>query len=125
MKKIVFILFQIVFLYLFSFLGTLIVEMLSIPFPGSMLGLILLFICLQLKIIPVSYIKDGAGFLLAFLALFFVPATAGIMEYPHFLSWTGGLMLFSLIASTIFTIFITGRVCEFFLKKWTKEEMAS
>ena len=125
MKKMVFILFQILFLYLFSFLGTLVVEKLSIPFPGSMLGLILLFICLQLKIIPVNFIKDGAGFLLAFLALFFVPATAGIIQYPQFLSWTGGFMLLSLIVSTVFTIFVTGRLCEFFLKKWAKEDVSS
>lgn len=122
MKRICLIVIQVLFLYLFSYLGNLIVKLLNVPFPGSIVGLILLFICLQLKIIPVNFIKDGAGFLLAFLALFFIPATVGIMEYPEFLSLTGGLMLLSLIVSTIFTIYLTGKLSEFLLKKWSKED---
>ncbi len=124
MKKIGLIVFQILFLYLFSLLGTLLVQFLSIPFPGSIVGLILLFACLQLGIVSIDFIKEGAGFLLAFLALFFVPATVGIIEYPQFLSKTGGWMLLSLMISTVFTIFVTGRLCEFFLKKGKKEETA-
>ena len=45
-------------------------------------------------------IKDGAGFLLAFLALFFIPATVGIMDYPELLSWAGLGMVLAIVIST-------------------------
>ena len=70
-------------------LGSYIVGLLPFSFPGSIAGLFILFACLILKIVPVNLIKDGAGFLLAFLALFFVPATAGIMDYPVFFRRAG------------------------------------
>ena len=87
MVKVIRIVFQVIILYFFSFLGSWIVQILSLQFPGSIVGLLLLFVCLYFRIIPVELIKDGAGFLLAFLALFFIPATVGIMDYPELLSW--------------------------------------
>ena len=112
MIKIIRVALQVIILYLFSFIGSWIVQILSLQFPGSIIGLFLLFSCLYFKIIPVELIKDGAGFLLAFLALFFIPATVGIMDYPELLSWAGLGMVLSIIISTIITIVITGRFCQ-------------
>jgi len=98
------------------------VHSLSLQFPGSILGLLLLFGCLYFKIIPVELIKDGAGFLLTFLALFFIPATVGIMDYPEFLSWGGLGMIISIVISTIITIIITGRFCQYLEGKLLEKE---
>lgn len=122
MVKIIRIMLQVIILYLFSFIGSWIVQSLSLHFPGSIVGLLLLFGCLYFKIIPVQLIKDGVGFLLAFLALFFVPATVGIMDYPELLSWTGLAMVFSIVISTIITIIITGKTCQYLEKKIVEKE---
>lgn len=122
-KKIGRIIFQVIILYLFSTLGSFIVELLPFSFPGSIAGLLILLACLLLKIIPANLIKDGAGFLLAFLALFFVPATAGIMDYPELASVTGVLTIIALIVSTMFTIVVAGKVCQYFESKIVGEEM--
>ena len=121
-KKLSRIIFQVIILYLFYMLGSYIVELLPFSFPGSIVGLFILFACLILKIVPVNLIKDGAGFLLAFLALFFVPATAGIMDYPELISVTGLLTIITLIISTILTIVISGKVCQYFEGKMIEEE---
>lgn len=122
MIKVIRIVLQVFILYLFSFVGSWIAESLGLQFPGSIIGLLLLFGCLYFKIIPVEYVKDGAGFLLAFLALFFIPATVGIMDYPELLSWTGLGMVLGIIISTIITIVSTGKFCQYLERKLLEKE---
>ncbi|MER2076904.1 CidA/LrgA family protein [Psychrobacillus psychrotolerans] len=123
MVKVIRIVFQVIILYLFSFIGSWIVQSLSLQFPGSIAGLLLLFVCLYFRIIPVELIKDGAGFLLAFLALFFIPATVGIMDYPELLSWAGLGMVFAIVLSTVITIIFTGRFCQYLERKLLEKEL--
>lgn len=122
MVKIIRIVLQVIILYLFSIIGSWIVQSLSLQFPGSIIGLFLLFSCLYFKIIPVDLIKDGASLLLTFFALFFIPATIGIMDYPEFLSWAGLGMVVSIVISTIITIIITGVFCQYVEGKSIKKE---
>lgn len=123
MVKVIRIVFQVIILYLFSFIGSWIVQSLSLQFPGSIVGLLLLFVCLYFRIIPVELIKDGAGFLLAFLALFFIPATVGIMDYPELLSWVGLGMVLAIVLSTVITIIFTGRFCQYLERKLLEKEL--
>ncbi|MGE7934189.1 CidA/LrgA family protein [Viridibacillus arvi] len=111
------IIFQMVILYVFSFIGTTIVNLLGVKFPGSIVGLLILLALLLSKIMPVSLIEEGAGFMLAILPLFFVPATVGVINYPELLSLHGILLLLTVIASTICTIIISGRICKIIEKK--------
>ncbi|SER59519.1 holin-like protein [Psychrobacillus sp. OK032] len=122
MKKYIRIVLQICILYLFSLLGSFIVQILHIKFPGSIVGLLLLLGCLHLKVIPVQLIKEGAGFLLGLLALFFVPSTVGVMNYPELLSINGVLLISSVIVSTVLTVIITGRICQYLEGRKTREE---
>ena len=124
MKKYIRIVLQICILYFFSFLGTFVVEMLHIKFPGSIVGLLLLLGCLHLKIISVQVIKEGAGFLLGILALFFIPSTVGVMNYPELMSINGILLVLSVIISTVLTILITGKLCQYLEGRKAGEEEA-
>lgn len=123
MVRVIRIVFQVIILYLFSVTGSWIVQSLSFQFPGSIVGLLLLFVCLYFRIIPVELIKDGAGFLLAFLALFFIPATVGIMDYPELLSWAGLGMVLAIVLSTVITIIFTGRFCQYLERKLLEKEL--
>ncbi|GIN69567.1 hypothetical protein J14TS2_00420 [Bacillus sp. J14TS2] len=120
--KIFVIILQICILYLFHFVGTVIQNFFHLVIPGSIIGLILLFICLCLKIIPVKFIESGAGFLLGILMLLFIPATVGIMDYPSLLSLHGALLVIAILLSTIISIIITGMAGQFFEKKAQKGE---
>ncbi|WP_313891427.1 CidA/LrgA family holin-like protein [Psychrobacillus sp.] len=122
MSKYVRVVAQIIILFLYSLLGTFIVESLHIKFPGSIVGLLLLLLSLQFKIIPVNLIRDGAGFLLAILPLFFIPATVGVMNYPELVSLQGLMLVISVIISTIFTIGVSGRICQYLENKESAKE---
>ncbi|MHC0038779.1 CidA/LrgA family holin-like protein [Pseudoneobacillus sp. C159] len=108
---------QICLLYLFFFIGTVIHNFFHTIIPGSINGLILLFICLCLKIIPVKFIEHGAGFMLSMLTFFFIPATVGIMNYPSLLSLKGLLFFLVVLLSTVISIAIAGTVSQYFEKE--------
>src|SRR5699024_105133 len=56
-------------------------EIFHLMIPGSVIGLVLLFILLISGIVKEKYIRSGANFMMKHLVLFFVPATVGIMGY--------------------------------------------
>ncbi|MFP7168846.1 CidA/LrgA family holin-like protein [Terribacillus sp. 7520-G] len=116
------IIIQVAILSVFSVAGTMVHNLLHIPLPGSIIGLILLLICLSCKWIPVSLISDGAGFLLAILPLLFIPAMVGIMDYPSFFSIHGAILTAVVIASTVITIITAGAVSQFMEKKINKRK---
>ncbi len=78
------------FIRIFLYRGA-VQQFFHLPIPGSIIGLILLIICLSVKIIPVKMIEDGAGFLLSFLPLLFIPAMTGVINYPSLFSASGTL----------------------------------
>ena len=120
--KTLIIVLQICILYIFSYIGNVIQNFFHLIIPGSIIGLLLLFACLCLKIIPVKWIETGAGFVLSILVLFFIPTTVDIMNYPSLLSFHGALFVLAILVSTIFSIAITGVAGQFFEKKAHKRK---
>lgn len=82
MKKTIKILLQVAIIYLVymagDFLSTLISPILNIP--GSLMGMILLFIFLCTNIIKLPMIEDTGNFLLKYMGFFFIPLTAGLID---------------------------------------------
>lgn len=120
--KILTIVLQICILYIFSFIGTFIQNLFHLVIPGSIIALLLLFICLCLKIVPEKWIENGAVFLLSILMLLFIPTTVGIMNYPSLLSIHGVLLVVAILLSTIISIAIAGTASQFFEKKAQKRK---
>ncbi|MDD3347877.1 CidA/LrgA family protein [Oscillibacter sp.] len=54
---------------------------LPIPFPASVISLLLLLALLVLGVVKVDHIREKADFLLGNLGFFFVPVSVGIMNY--------------------------------------------
>ncbi|MFC7685562.1 CidA/LrgA family protein [Ureibacillus sp. GCM10028918] len=108
---------QILILYVFYYIGVFIVEITGLPLPASILGLVLLAFCLQMKWVKVEYIREGAGFLIAFMTLFFIPPIVGIIDYPQLLSVEGFLLLGTVFVSTLFAILISSKFSEIIEKK--------
>lgn len=117
LKRVVRIIVQIGILHIFYYMGVGIVALLHVPLPGSVIGLLLLALSLNFKIIKVAYIQDGAGFLIGVLTLFFIPATVGVIDYPELFSTTGLLIMLAVIASTLISIYVTGLLSQIVEKK--------
>ncbi|WHY72362.1 CidA/LrgA family holin-like protein [Fictibacillus enclensis] len=102
------IILQIAILYAFSLIGEWVHNLLHLPVSGSIVGLILMLICLTFKIVPVKIVEDGASFLLSFLPLLFIPAMTGVMNYPALFSGKGLVLLLIVVLSTIVTMVAAG-----------------
>lgn len=81
--------------------------------PGSIMGMILLFLALSCGLLKEEQIKDTSDFLLKNIAFFFVPASIGVMGY--FTSDLISLMVIAII-STIFTMTVTMLITQFLTK---------
>lgn len=85
--------------------------------PGSVIGMILLFAALCLKIVKPERIKPVAKFLCDNMALFFVPAGVGIVNALDILSKYWQAVLVACAVSTIVVIVVVALVQEWFEKK--------
>ncbi|MDY0409897.1 CidA/LrgA family protein [Virgibacillus soli] len=108
MKKLGIIIIQVLFLHVFLFLGMALKHVLSLPIPGSMFGLLLLFLALSFRIVKIEWVEQGASWLMAELLLFFVPSAVGIVNYQQIMSMQGLEIVLLITISTIIVMGLTG-----------------
>lgn len=63
-----------------SFIGELLNHLLPLPIPASIYGIILMFLCLEFKIIPLNAVEETGRFLIETMPLMFIPAGVGLLE---------------------------------------------
>lgn len=95
-------------LLLFQCAGEVLVRALKLPFPGPVLGMLLLLIALLVRgrKPPVGLHEAGHG-ILRHLSLLFLPAGVGVMLYYRSLTAAPVSMLVVLITATVATIAAT------------------
>ncbi|AIQ17646.1 MULTISPECIES: CidA/LrgA family protein [Paenibacillus] len=112
--KIIRIIAEVGILYAFYLAGDYLQKLLHLPVPGSIVGLLLLFILLLCKIVPLKLIENGSSFILAYLPMFFIPATAGIMNHLDIFSGRGLLLIAILVVSSVLTMVVTAHSSQWF-----------
>ena len=108
---------QIFYILLFYFLGELTSLLTGRIIPGSVIGMVLLFVALQCKFIHEEQIKETANFLTSKMILFFVPVGVGIMNFPlEILKQNWAFLIISPILSTL----LVAACVAFIFEKWGK-----
>ncbi|MGG3673879.1 CidA/LrgA family holin-like protein [Bacillus nitratireducens] len=105
-------LLQVGVLYMFSLVGVWIQEVFHLSMPGSLIGMLILFLLLSTRIVPLKWFEVGAEKLIVFLPLFLIPSTTGLMEYGSFLLSKGSIMFFLVVISTLVTLIVSGCVSQ-------------
>ena len=111
--KFLILLLQFIFIYGFFFLGQLLRELFSIPLPGSIIGFMLMFTALLLKLFPLRFVESTATLLLSFLPLYFIPATVGVIEYLGVFAGKGFFLIGLIIVSTLLTMAASGSTSQY------------
>lgn len=90
-------------------LGELLSRALNLPFPGPVVGMVLLLLALQWPVVrePVATCAD---FLLSHLSLLFVPVGVGVMTHLALVTQYGGRMLIVIVLSTWMGLAVTAWV---------------
>ena len=94
-------------------LGELLSRGLALPFPGPVLGMLLLLLALRLPLVRAP-VAACAGFLLSHLSLLFVPVGVGVMTHLGLLGQYGLRMLAVIVLSTWIGLVVTALVLRSF-----------
>ncbi|MCY7040600.1 CidA/LrgA family protein [Streptococcus sanguinis] len=71
---------QLMIIFMISLVGEGISSVFHLPVPGSIIGLLLLFLALQFKLLRLRHISMVGNFLLANMTILFLPPAVGIMD---------------------------------------------
>lgn len=102
--------FLIIWLCLYAGRG--IAGLLPIAIPGSILGMLLLFVLLSANLLPLSWVKPGCHLLIRYMALLFVPISVGIMDHTDILSAQFAPIVISCTVGTLVVLITTGVVAQ-------------
>ena len=102
---------------LFLSFGKLISAYLPVPFPASIIGLILLFIALSTSLVKVHWITMSGNFILKYMALLFIPIGVGLLNYFDLIVSHWLVIVLSLLFTTLFIMFVVGHFYQYLSKK--------
>lgn len=88
--------------------------------PGSIVGMLLLFLLLQFKVLDLSSIENVSGFFLDNMAIFFIPAGVSLIKSLDLIRENILVLLLVICLSTLIVMYTTGIIVEKMIKK--KEE---
>ena len=100
--------------YISSFIQSVVV------IPGSIIGMILLFI-LKSKVIKLESINEVSNFFLDNMAIFFIPAGVSLIKSLDLISDNVFVLLITMFISTIIVMYVTGKLVDIMINKKTKE----
>ena len=105
------------FIFLFYFLGEAASYLINGFIPGSVLGMVFLFLALFFKLLHPDHVRQTATLITQNMAVFFVPAAVGLMSYYELLSQNLVTIITAITISTIFVIISVALVQEYMEKR--------
>lgn len=108
---------QFSLIMLVSFLGEILHEVLPLPIPASVYGLILMLLALMTGIIRLEHVRETAVFLIEIMPVMFVPAGVKLMT-----SWGELKPIFVPVivitaVSTVVVMAVTGRTTQWMIRR--------
>ncbi len=103
---------QLTILLAFCFVSEILHEVIPLPVPGSIYGMVLLFVALQSGLLKLSSISETAHFFVEIMTIMFIPSAASLVICwdilkPVFLPYT-----IITVISTFLAFGVTGRVTQ-------------
>ena len=105
-----------------SFAGEILSELLPLPVPASIYGIILMLICLGSGIIKVSDIRETSDFLIEIMPLLFVPAAVGLLDLWHILKPVWIQYITITVVTTFLVMIAAGWVTQAVIRHSAKKE---
>lgn len=97
---------------LITFIGEIIHELIPIPVPAGIYGIVLLFAGLRTGVVPLSEVKDASKFLIQIMPLMFIPAAVGLIDTWEVLSPSWLQFLIVTFMTTVVVMAVSGLVTQ-------------
>lgn len=107
----------ILIVFLCLLLGQVIVDGFGLPLPASIIGLLLLFLALQLGIVKIGMMQQLAKIMLDHLVLLVIPACISIMQYLDVIADDLWILLTATIISTLLVLISTAKSYEWLRRR--------
>lgn len=118
------IIMQLFWIILFSLIGEIVsVAMISfVAIPGSVIGMILLFLALHYNLLKLSQVDEVGSWLTDNMAILFVPAGVGLMTNFDVLAESWLQLIVIMFVTTILMMIFVGKVVQTIMKKDQKSK---
>lgn len=110
--------FQLLIIFGFSFVGDTLSNSLHLPVPGSILGMIFLFLALQFKVLKFTDVDEVGSFLINNMTILFLPAGVGIMAKWSLISDFWWQIALIVLIALIVNVFVLGHLVQFIKVKY-------
>lgn len=110
--------FQLLIIFGFSFVGDTLSNSLHLPVPGSILGMIFLFLALQFKVLKFTDVDEVGSFLINNMTILFLPAGVGIMAKWSLISDFWWQIAVIILLALIVNVFVLGHLVQFIKVKY-------
>ncbi|MBR4035215.1 MAG: CidA/LrgA family protein [Oscillospiraceae bacterium] len=108
---------QLAVIILVCFAGELVRYIIPLPVPGSIWGLVLMFILLVSGVIKLEKVETAADFLIDCMPIMFVPGGVGLMRSRSTLKSMLPAAVCSIVLVTPFVMLVTGKVTQLIIER--------
>lgn len=108
---------QITIIFTITFLGEVLHEILPLPIPASIYGLVIMLVSLMTGIVKVNQVSETGNFLLDIMPVMFIPAAVGLMTMWRDILNVIIPLVFIALFTTVLVMVATGKMTDYILKK--------
>lgn len=101
----------------FHFAGLLLRELLHLPLPANVIGLLLFVVSLFAGWIKLEWVEESAQFLLRHMMLFFAPFVVGTIVFFRVIGSNAYGIGLSLVVGTLLVLLVTGKLTQLLSRK--------
>ena len=108
-------LFQTGIIFAVTFIGEILARLIPLPIPGSIYGVVLLFVLLLTGILKLKHVEGAGNFFLAILPFLFISNCVSLMESMSLLGENVVAIVILTVVSTLVVMIVTGGVAQLFI----------
>lgn len=113
---------QFLIILFVSFLGEILNHLIPLPIPASIYGILLMFLALELHIIPLSAVRETGRFLIEIMPVMFIPAAVGLLNAWGILKPNWLIYTVVMFATTFIVMILSGRITQAVIRHGRKGE---
>ncbi len=102
---------------LVSFIGELLNYFIPLPIPAGIYGIVIMFLGLLFKIIPLDSVKDAGHFLVDIMPIMFISPAVGLMETWGLIKANWIPYISIIVISTVLVMFVSGKVTQLVMRR--------
>lgn len=108
---------QFMVILAFSFLGEVLHQVLPLPIPASVYGLVFMLAALMTGVLKLHQVKEASAFLIEIMPVMFIPAAAGLIDSWGILQPVIIPIGIITVVITVFVMVVTGLVTQGIIRK--------